>query len=391
MALDWAVRSEVAEDNRVSRERLVARQEAVAATKAAEMGNAEWMAQQLSTISAAQLIDKLRRGGRSEDAPVRIAKNQVAATVEDFDKALAAMKAAEGERQRARSRYRRGVAGGLIVLAALVGVILVVAMTRADKISSPRQTWFWLSFASIAGFAGGGWAATGRWFGILIDSTRNRVSLSKLQMFAWMILVVPAWATLTLVLGSVDVAIPVSVVAAFGLSLGSLTGASVIKSAKSDTDLLVLKTDYTTRANKRIAELKAEIARKESEIAEAGEADLAALKGKKTKLQDDLKKQEHELAGIAGRRDGDLYRNPDASEARLSDLFHGDEVSDRKLMKVSKIQMFYITVFVLIAYGVGLGEAIADRGSTLPEYSDTLLLLIGVSHVGYLTVKAAPK
>jgi hypothetical protein len=96
---------------------------------------------------------------------------------------------------------------------------------------------------------------------------------------------------------------------------------------------------------------------------------------------------------VAQNRQGILYANADIDDARFTDMFQGDELANTHLVDVAKLQLFFFTVTVVIAYGAQLYQLIAYKdltqsGIRLPELQSGLLALMGVSHAGYLGSKS---
>jgi len=55
-----------------------------------------------------------------------------------------------------------------------------------------------------------------------------------------------------------------------------------------------------------------------------------------------------------------------------------------------KIQLFFFTVLVVLAYGVAVGVSLRGAGfpASLPDVGDGMVTLLGISHAGYLSAKA---
>ena len=114
---------------------------------------------------------------------------------------------------------------------------------------------------------------------------------------------------------------------------------------------------------------------------------LAITENELKKAQEDVKKEGESAQGL-------LYVNDKPEDATLGDLFQGDEVGNYNLIDLSKVQMFFFTVAVLVSYGVALyallkGDAWRNPlGIDFPEFSASLITLLGISHAGYLSVKS---
>ena len=93
--------------------------------------------------------------------------------------------------------------------------------------------------------------------------------------------------------------------------------------------------------------------------------------------------------------EGLLKVNESASQAKLVDLFQGDEIGNFNLIDLSKIQMFFFTVVIIMSYTVTLVTLLQEPSLLynplsveLPQFSSSLNTLLGISHAGYLGVKS---
>lgn len=286
-------------------------------------------------------------------------------------------------------------------------------ITNASEIG--RTLWLALVAASTLTIVVAGWAVNGEYFGAFIDA-RNRYSLSRLQLAAWTIVVLSAWLAAVIVRivsnmsidVALEVAIPAAVVTALGLSTGAFALSAAIDQNKSHktVDLNArrgLEADYNavveelnllvkrrTDAQKDRDSLPTDDERREPlvllvENLERTEAALgtreAALKAKLSELR---------------AAEGLLSRNERASDAAAGDLFRGDEVGTTETLDFGKVQMLFFSVSVIGSYALVLLSALnngdlystAAGGVALPEMSDSLVTLLGISHGGYLGTKA---
>ena len=96
-------------------------------------------------------------------------------------------------------------------------------------------------------------------------------------------------------------------------------------------------------------------------------------------------------AEIERNRTGVMYGNPDIKDARLSDMFEGEEIANASFIDVGKLQMFFFTAIVAGVYAVQVYRLIAENDLTddvsLPTVNQGLLALLGVSNAGYLGSK----
>ena len=199
----------------------------------------------------------------------------------------------------------------------------------------------WLLSAGLIGLiiVALGISINGRYLGILIDS-RAKMSLSRLQLVLWTWLFISALITVALTKKTLDIEISSNLLALMGLSVGSTAGSTIIKGVK-------------------------------------------AAKRPKNPLIDQVSCE------------GVLKTNGSAKYASLLDIFKGEETQDYQYIDVAKVQMFFFSLMALLAYIVILyrHEFIISETQpcAFPTISEGVLTLIGISHVGYLTVKSAPK
>ena len=225
------------------------------------------------------------------------------------------------------------------------------------------RLWIWLAtmalLAAIALIVGQG--VTGLWRGILIDE-RNRISLSRLQSFLWTALVLAgiyAAAISNIAARQPDpfaFAIPGEVWALLGIGTTSLAAAPLIRGTK------------TTRP-----------ANEEEKAHTLGL--LAARRGGGDAAQ-----------MIATR--GQIVVNVRPEGAQWSDLFTGEEVGNAAHLALGKVQMFFATLILTLAYAAALGSLFASAATkigALPDVDTGLVALLGISHAGYLTTKAIPQ
>jgi hypothetical protein len=89
---------------------------------------------------------------------------------------------------------------------------------------------------------------------------------------------------------------------------------------------------------------------------------------------------------------GILYKNPTVNDASFSDIFEGDEIGNTAYVDLGKVQMFYFTLLVAIAYSVALWKVISagnlyTANFSFPTLSDGMVGLLGISNASYLAYK----
>lgn len=216
---------------------------------------------------------------------------------------------------------------------------------------------FWLAImvllAAFVVIAGHG--ITGLWRGALIDE-RNKISLSRLQLVLWTILILASFLTAVLInihRGGADplkIALPETLWALMGISTTSLIGSPLIRGAKKDAPT------NEEEKNKTLNIMKTQ--------------------GVDPEKVDTV---------------GQIICNKNPDDASWSELFKGDEVGNAAHLDLGKIQMFYFTVVVWFAYAIALisklkgGSPIIDA---FPDVGSGMMTLLGISHAGYLANQA---
>ena len=231
-----------------------------------------------------------------------------------------------------------------------------------NPIASAAQRPFWGHvFPCMLGILGLflclGLAKAGRPAGILITQ-QNVISLSRLQTALWTMLVLGFFAGIVFIrvaAGSPDalnVAVSDELWALLGISTTSLVGTPFLLSTRRDKEPV--------------------------DGAKASEA--AASKFGET------------ANDIASRAQGPLYVNPSPADARFSDIFEGDELSNTQMIDIAKVQMFVFTavsalVWTCAALKLLSSATILAPNVALPTLPTGIVTLIGVSNAGYLLNK----
>ncbi len=364
------------------------------------------------------------------------------------------------------------------------GLVFALAILFAGVRISPLQLWGILAVVILLLLIGLGIGANGRWYGFLIDS-RNRTSLSRLQISLWTILTLSAFLAIALprsVPGAIgkpseaavadcradylrerekiedlealraedpraaeaaeeraaleclpdplNIKFPEELLLALGISTASLTGSALILSNKRNKSELGLTADL----KKKIGEAEKLFSEKQAALNEItkniGIASLAKQQAQaqlndpahtdKAQAQRDLDaatlRYENELAKksetdrefteakqtleslqaqLGEFREGLLKVNKTPQEATFSDIFQGDEIGNYYLVDLSKVQMFFFTVAIIVSYAAALSSIMTDQtvltnplGVDFPSFSSSLNALLAISHAGYLTAKS---
>ena len=194
-----------------------------------------------------------------------------------------------------------------------------------------------------------GHGVTGRPLGLLIDE-RKKVSLSRLQMVLW-----------TLVILS-------------GLLTAALSNISLFIAALSNADL-----------QKQLG---------------PGFAPLAIVLSPNVWLLMGISTTSligSPLIKSGKMAQGKIDTRDDVDDAELADLFRGEELSNYDVLDLAKVQMFFFTLVLVLTYAVMLGAMMSPGASSLntpitrlPDLDPSMITLLGISHAGYLANKAIP-
>ncbi|HWM94130.1 MAG TPA: hypothetical protein VN493_25455 [Thermoanaerobaculia bacterium] len=213
-------------------------------------------------------------------------------------------------------------------------VVLALAIPAAGLVPLPITARWYLTIALIVAFLMLiGKLRNDRLGGFLIDN-RKKVSLSRLQLVGWTVLILSAFSTAAFwnilhgVKDPLSIVVPEHVWALMGISVTSFVGSRVVKSSKRAT--------------------------------------------------------------------GHLAENVTPMAARTTDIFKEEDEGTEETVDLGKVQMFLFTLIVFAAYAVALGTLLLDHESkrsviqAFPELSEGMLALLGLSHTGYLANKAVP-
>jgi hypothetical protein len=217
-----------------------------------------------------------------------------------------------------------------------VGQLFIVVAIAVIGVAAPAWhmnellTWLIIVALFLAFLFVVGHGITGRVGGLLIDE-RNKMSLSRLQMVLWTLVILSG--LLTIALSNIGrssptplaIAVPTQVWLLLGISTTSLVGSPLLKSNK--------------------------------------------MRQGKIKVREDL------------------------HEAEVADLFRGEETTNCNTLDLARVQMFFFTLVLVLAYAVLLGSLfikITGVIGSLPDIDPSMTTLLGISHAGYLANKAIP-
>ncbi len=236
-----------------------------------------------------------------------------------------------------------------LVLSLITAFWIVMAFVRPFGL---LPSWVLVMASTILFLAVAGKGIKGVYRGALIDH-RNRISLSRLQMLVWTVVVVSAYGTMVAArlgddpLQALEVGVPQELWWLMGISTTSLVGSPLLLSTKKDPSL--------------------------------------------TLPDQDMRLQSQGVDPQSTHVEGQVVANNDVAAAGWPDLFTGEEVANVSHLDLAKIQMFFFTVVVVLTYAAAIGKLLS-RGevSQLPPVNQGMVALLGISHAGYLTSKAVP-
>jgi hypothetical protein len=238
----------------------------------------------------------------------------------------------------------------------LVLVVLLIGLT--GLLASPTFTltaWLVILALLTAFTIVAGHGVTGLWHGLLIDA-RNKMSLSRLQMLLWTLLVLSAFlsaALYNIATGQADpaaITVPPDLWLLMGISLTSLIGSPLIVNAKKARPTDDEEAHRTLEALKRQVKSRVRIV-------------------------------------------GQVVVNEAPEDAHWSDMFRGGEAGNAAHLDLGKVQMFCFTLILALAYGAALAATFSGaegKITELPGLGSGIVFLLGISHIGYLANKVLP-
>jgi hypothetical protein len=248
---------------------------------------------------------------------------------------------------------------GLLLIVVIIGL---VGLTQPPLVSFLTIMGLMAAFTTIAGHA-----VMGIWWGLLIDP-RNKMSLSRLQMLTWTIVVLSGFlaAALWNTKGAsnkdpLSVEVPQELWLLMGISTISLIGSPLIRNSKT------------------------------IEPPNSGKPPSDAEKKEMDRLKEELARQNIPDSKIDTQGKIVIWKWP--ADARLADLFQGDEVGNAAHLDLGKIQMFFFTLILVLTYTVALSRLFINPSSfisALPPVGGGMVALLGISHAGFLMNSAVP-
>jgi len=359
-----------------------------------------------------------------------------------------------------RPKYRDYFPTIVTIIGGILLVLWLILGRGSQQILAwdPVLLWFVLLALLTVALLVIGQVGNGQWLGVLI-SPQFKMSLSRLQIVLWTLLVLSAYITIaihrlsgnlatmdeaTLAAcktklgkatftpeecggGAINITFPSELLVAMGISAASFAGTSIIQSNKKGKEVnLDAKGDRIAAEQEKVkkamddleaAETALQKARLNKEqtaaaaVAGGGEADTLKAYAEKAynkaamerelasaaveNAKKDLEQTEKDKENAETEAEGLLHKNAKPSDARFKNIFMGDEIGNFQLVDMSKVQMFFLTVVVVVIYGVAVAASLHNAAVmknpiayNFPSFSDTLNSLMAISHGTYLSVKS---
>ncbi len=244
----------------------------------------------------------------------------------------------------------------------VIAFIIIAIWLGIGLFAQLHALFIWGTSAALLGvmlvYLGLGVETKPLWYGVLIEKNRNRTSLSRLQVTLWTVVIISAYLSVALIRTMPDaldpaegcqetedvdctpqplnIAFPNEIWIALGISTVSFGWSSLIKNNKYN------KTKIDLQPNAQTAVV--------------------------------------------------LYQ---AKEPKIRDIFYGDDEGNKDTIDLSKVQMFFFTITLITVYVFAIGSFItndalirAPLAFEFPSFSSSMTVILGISHAGYLFVKA---
>jgi hypothetical protein len=245
-----------------------------------------------------------------------------------------------------------------------------------------------------------------------------RMSLSRLQWYLWMVIVLSSLLTewfrrLSLGLGmeAFRVGIPEQLLWAIGISSASVVGTGLIlgekkKQTPENEQLVedyvesrgaVTSTDLKDLQDARTALRTAEAAQTLVDVDPA--SDAIARAGAEQAVSDAAANVEDKKKPLNAVVSGVLIKNDSPAKATLRDLMTGEEVGNPDVLVPTRLFNLAVTLALVIGYamvlydrfGTTMGAAEIKAIEGLPSLTTAAATLLTITHAAYLGDKAIPK
>jgi len=280
------------------------------------------------------------------------------------------------------------IVGGTVLLLVLVGILPWPLDGQHPE--SRVLTWWIIAALLSVSIAAIGDGLVGRPLGAFIDD-RNRMSLSRVQLVVWTILVLAGFYTIVLwnlhtpANGDpLNVGIPQELWWLMGISTTSLVGSPLIKSAKRNKTTVDTEFENKKQQLKRQRGRAFETKASAAAMTEARTRAAAATASLGTLVEPDPTQPEDAI-----KAEGELVVFSSPEMAGPADLFEGEDKGNVNVLDMGKVQMFYFTVILVLTYAIALLTVLASSAVSVgfPIPDESMVALLGISHAGYLATK----
>lgn len=283
-------------------------------------------------------------------------------------------------------------------MSAVASAVLVILIVALAWWLPPKRSWFIIMALLWAFFLLLGLIISKRPLGILVNE-QNVMSLSRFQTVLWTIIVISAFLVIGIarikngvladeegsqLADPLNITIGNQLLALLGISAAALVGSPLVAATKKAKTPDPNAVQATAVEMIRTGNVPDSVKPAPAAVAPADARSLAApATPDPTQL----------AAEISNNASGTLYKNPSVSDASFTDIFEGNEVGNTAHVDLGKVQMFFFTVIVAIAYVAALWDvlsegAIYDANFAFPVLSAGMVALLGISNASYLTTKA---
>jgi hypothetical protein len=231
--------------------------------------------------------------------------------------------------------------------------------------------------------------------GILIDS-RNRVSLARLQVALWTILILATFAEAALANIIYHAGNPIGIVT-IPDNIALILGISIVAVPASNAANSPNKCAHPSKVEKSIKVLNKKGAA--VKLVTDNAPQLPDVQQKNSDNDDKCRGdvQAAEITRPSGKTEaavlyGTIVARPSVKDARLTDVLTGDQISNYGFIDMSKLQLLLFNVVLIIVYAVGAAFYLTGTlpFQSLPNVPDLMAGFLAISNAGYLGYKALP-
>jgi hypothetical protein len=284
-------------------------------------------------------------------------------------------------------------------MAIISSAVLILLILAAAWLLAPTEAWPSVLILLVVFFLVLGVSITQRPLGILV-SEQNVMSLSRFQTALWTVIIISALLVIAIarvkngvqpgengeLSDPLNISIGNHLLALLGISATALVGSPLIAAMKKS------KTPNESVAQTTAEELVRTGNVPDSLNVAAPAPAGAAIQAAPPAAAVVAAPAQALTTSITENAEGILYRNPTISDASFSDMFEGDEVGNTAHVDLGKVQMFYFTIIIAIAYIAALWKVISDgdlygANFSFPAFSEGMVGLLGISNAGYLAYK----